>query len=141
MARKLVGGPAQARPSQVPDNPPIGTFWQEGGTIHPDVDTETKYLISGTTYLGPHPAGKIVSAADLGPGAQIQRLLDQGLLSPIGPDGEVKLVAKPKPLPPPVSGTPEKPDAIPRPPLDGPPPVMPSPAELDLAGIEADPEV
>ena len=43
-------------------------------------DDGRRFRVVGTTQLGPHPAGKIVSLRDLGPGAEIERLFRKGLL-------------------------------------------------------------
>jgi hypothetical protein len=63
-----------AQPQRLADNP-FGTKWTEFATA---ADDGVRYRVAGN--VGPFTAGDVVAARDLGPGAQMQRLLDAGHL-------------------------------------------------------------
>ncbi len=60
-------------PQSIPDNP-------TGDEFKKLKDDGTRYSVLHTV-VGRHPRGTTVSARDLGPGAQIQRLLDVGAIA------------------------------------------------------------
>jgi hypothetical protein len=76
----------------VPDNPvkkPIDPDKVKSGErYHEDMEDGGQRYRIGPTMLGGHSAGEVVTAKELGPGAQIQRLIDQGYLIPVDDDYE-----------------------------------------------------
>jgi hypothetical protein len=67
------------KPAREKDNPARDDF-------HQFEDDGRRFRIAGTSALGGHPEGKVVSLRDLGPGAQIQRLMDLGHLQEVAPE-------------------------------------------------------
>jgi hypothetical protein len=71
--------PAPA-PKRYADNP-HGDQWAAFTKDFDDKDDGSRFRVGGN--VGPHRTGAVVSLKDLGPGAQVQRLVDGGLLQPL----------------------------------------------------------